>query len=269
MTHKLNGNLPRFEDIDESELAEYDARALKELSVSADPEAWSDISEINAKNWRDYDDIVTNSLWIIGARSRDGVHSGQYHGNFVPQIPYQAIRRFTKPGDVVLDTFLGSGTTLIESRRLGRHGIGVELVDSIAQGATNLIEAEANPHHTWQEVIAGSSTDNATIDQIRDTLKRRGRDNVQLLRGRAGTGKTSMMLETVEAIEAAGSKVFTFAPSAETIMAGQVGEVDAESLRQAMDFVNDERARLLRTVSNGLDVLLVETVSATRKATTE
>ncbi|MCB9918596.1 MAG: relaxase domain-containing protein [Planctomycetes bacterium] len=41
------------------------------------------------------------------------------------------------------------------------------------------------------------------------------RDNVQLLRGRAGTGKTSMMLETVEAIEAAGSKVFTFAPSAE------------------------------------------------------
>ena len=181
MTHKLNGNLPRFEDIDESELAEYDARALKELSVSADPEAWSDISEINAKNWRDYDDIVTNSLWIIGARSRDGVHSGQYHGNFVPQIPYQAIRRFTKPGDVVLDTFLGSGTTLIESRRLGRHGIGVELVDSIAQGATNLIEAEANPHHTWQEVIAGSSTDNATIDQIRDTLKRRGRDNVQLL----------------------------------------------------------------------------------------
>ncbi|MCB2102624.1 MAG: helix-turn-helix transcriptional regulator [Rhodobacterales bacterium] len=63
--------------------------------------------------------------------------------------------------------------------------------------------------------------------------------------------------------------IITFAPSAESIMAGQVGEVDAESLRLAMDFVNDERARLLRTVSNGLDVLLVETVSATRKATTE
>ncbi|MCB9079088.1 MAG: site-specific DNA-methyltransferase [Anaerolineaceae bacterium] len=181
MTHKLNGNLPPFEDIDESELAEYDARSLKELSVLANPDDWSDISEIQAKNWRDYDDIVTNSLWIIGSRSRDGVHSGQYHGNFVPQIPYQAIRRFTKPGDVVLDTFLGSGTTLIESRRLGRHGIGIELVDSIAQGAAQLIEAEANPHQTWQDVITGSSADPATIAQIRATLAAKGQDNVQLL----------------------------------------------------------------------------------------
>jgi conjugative relaxase-like TrwC/TraI family protein len=40
-------------------------------------------------------------------------------------------------------------------------------------------------------------------------------DRVMLLRGRAGTGKTSLMQEAVEAIEASGHKVFTFAPSAE------------------------------------------------------
>jgi hypothetical protein len=39
-------------------------------------------------------------------------------------------------------------------------------------------------------------------------------DRVVVVRGAAGTGKTSMMREAVEAIEANGTKVFTFAPSA-------------------------------------------------------
>ena len=41
------------------------------------------------------------------------------------------------------------------------------------------------------------------------------RDRVVLIRGAAGVGKTSMMQEAVEAIEANGKRVFTFAPSAD------------------------------------------------------
>jgi len=181
MNRSPNGNLPLFEDMDGSDFEEYDPRSLEGLTVPSEPEDWSDISEINAKNWRDYEDVVTNSLWVIGSRGREGVHSGKYHGNFVPQIPYQAIRRFTKPGDVVLDTFLGSGTTLIECRRLGRHGIGIELVDSIAQDAEELIDVEDNPHDTWQKVIRGDSTDIETIAQVREALECKGRDKVQLI----------------------------------------------------------------------------------------
>jgi len=180
MSRNLNGKLPP-EDMDSSDFEEYDPRSLEGLTVPSEPEDWSDISEINAKNWRDYTDILTNSLWIIGSRSRAGTHSGKYHGNFVPQIPYQAIRRFTKPGDVILDTFLGSGTTLIESRRLGRHAIGIELADSIAQDAEERINAEDNPHHTWQKVIRGDSTDIETIAQVRVALRARERDKVQLI----------------------------------------------------------------------------------------
>ena len=40
-------------------------------------------------------------------------------------------------------------------------------------------------------------------------------DRVILLRGVAGTGKTTLMQEAVEGIESAGSRVFTFAPSAD------------------------------------------------------
>jgi len=37
------------------------------------------------------------------------------------------IEYYTKPGDIVLDPFMGSGVTIIESTRLGRNGIGVDL----------------------------------------------------------------------------------------------------------------------------------------------
>lgn len=139
------------------------------------------IGEANGTNWREFPDIATNSLWIISSRSQAGMHRGKYHGNFVPQIPYQAIRRFTVPGDIVLDPFLGSGTTLIECRRQGRHGIGIELVDSIARDAKSRIEAEANPHEVWHHVITGDSTDDQTIERVRDILEQNGCSQVQLI----------------------------------------------------------------------------------------
>ena len=87
----------------------------------------SSFHDLDLKQWRDYPDLITDSLWSLGSRSRSSVHKGDYHGNFVPQIPEQMMRRFTKENDVVLDLFSGMATTLIECRRLGRHGIGVEL----------------------------------------------------------------------------------------------------------------------------------------------
>ena len=83
-------------------------------------EKTSALNDLDLDSWREYGDIITDSLWLIPSRDRTGAHLADYHGNFVPQIPHQAMRRFTKQGDLVIDGFLGSGTSLIECRRLGR-----------------------------------------------------------------------------------------------------------------------------------------------------
>jgi DNA modification methylase len=170
---------PLFEETEEA-IMEAEAQSLG-LLLPSEVDEIADIGEVDAKNWRDFQDISTDSLWIIESRSRESVHTGSYHGNFVPQIPYQAIRRFTKPGDAVLDTFVGSGTTLIEARRLGRHGIGLELIDAVATEAEARIQIADNPHQTWQAVIRGDSTAEEIIHQVRQLLAEKGRNQVQLL----------------------------------------------------------------------------------------
>jgi len=68
----------------------------------------SEINDINLNRWKECTDIYIDSLWIIDRRESSGVHTAGYWGNFIPQIPYQMMRRYTKKGDWVLDTFAGA-----------------------------------------------------------------------------------------------------------------------------------------------------------------
>lgn len=51
----------------------------------------------------------------------------RYPARFSPQFARAAIEAFTKPGDIVLDPFMGGGTTLVEARVLGRRAIGIDI----------------------------------------------------------------------------------------------------------------------------------------------
>lgn len=88
-------------------------------------------------------DINVDSLWIIGPRAKGGKRENNYHGNFVPQIPSDLIRRFTQPGDVVLEPFTGSGTTLYECERLGRRYIGFDINKAILDSVKSKMHKRA------------------------------------------------------------------------------------------------------------------------------
>ncbi len=150
---------------------------IKRLKKSVEKVKTSKINDINLLRWKEYDNIITDSLWILDKRDTSGAHLGWYWGNFIPQIPHQMMLRYTKKGEWVLDTFLGSGTTLIECRRLGRNGIGIELNQEVANKAKELIKKEENKDNVITEVVVG---DSRTID-IKSILSKYKINQVQLL----------------------------------------------------------------------------------------
>jgi 16S rRNA G966 N2-methylase RsmD len=137
---------------------------------------WSDIA---LNRWRDYDHVLTDSLWNFPSRASGEGHTLDYHGNFIPQIANQTFTRYTKAGEVVLDMFLGSGTSAIEALNLGRRCIGVEL----KPGLVEYVRAKVPPERLDTDVylIQGDSTDQATADGVRATLAAMGETHAHLL----------------------------------------------------------------------------------------
>jgi DNA modification methylase len=131
----------------------------------------SSINDINLNRWKEYEEVYTDSLWLIDRRDSSGVHTAGYWGNFIPQIPFQMMTRYTKKGDWVLDTFAGSGTTLIEGQRLGRNTIGIELQTRMVDQARRFVASEPNRHNVIIDVVNGDSTtaDYESILQIHGT----------------------------------------------------------------------------------------------------
>ncbi|BCU67739.1 hypothetical protein HS7_11760 [Sulfolobales archaeon HS-7] len=70
---------------------------------------------------------VTTTVWSFPKRGGWATHRGNYRGNFAPQIPRAVISRYSREGETVLDPMVGSGTTCIEAKLLGRKCIGVDV----------------------------------------------------------------------------------------------------------------------------------------------
>ncbi len=101
-------------------------------------QSWKWKREINWKN--QLGDDLNWSLSFDHLREKDTtkhVHRlHPYKGKFIPQLVEYFIDDhiddfkhtvFFKPGDIILDPFLGSGTTIIQSLELGIHSIGIDI----------------------------------------------------------------------------------------------------------------------------------------------
>ncbi len=70
---------------------------------------------------------VSTTVWSFPRRGSWATHRGDYRGNWPPQLARALILMYTEPGDTVLDPMVGSGTTCIEAKLLGRNCIGVDI----------------------------------------------------------------------------------------------------------------------------------------------
>src|SRR3989338_10941915 len=79
------------------------------------------ISDIKKQEFIDW----TNGLWTFPGQSKKG--AGGHPAPFPIELPKRCIKLFSFVDDVVLDPFMGSGSTLIAAHLHNRNGIGVEI----------------------------------------------------------------------------------------------------------------------------------------------
>ena len=147
-----------------------------EISDAAEPEAEGEdeprtvgYNDIDLSRWKEYPDVLTDSLWMMAARARGEGHQLEYHGNYIPQIATQTFLRYSKAGDVILDLFLGCGTSAIEAVRLNRRCIGVELKFDLVEYVSGRLADAVQAGEA--RLLVGDSTLEATRDAVRDEMQ--------------------------------------------------------------------------------------------------
>jgi DNA modification methylase len=120
----------------------------KRLAKLSDTDRIRDVSHVgsgfgkNISHWvgREYA-YPTNVLHLSTECANRG-HSA----SFPVDLPSWFIKLLTTEGDVVLDPFIGSGTTAMASKNLNRHCIGIEAIELYRDLALQAIERTGNGH---------------------------------------------------------------------------------------------------------------------------
>lgn len=100
-----------------------------------------DQSKMTTEEWKEY---------FAGHRNFGGARQDGHIAMFPEELPRRLIKMFAFKGETVLDPFMGSGTTSLAARNLGRNSIGYEI-------NPEFIEIAKNKLNTRQSDIAGTT----------------------------------------------------------------------------------------------------------------
>jgi site-specific DNA-methyltransferase (adenine-specific) len=114
---------------------------------------------------------ATLDVWEIAAESATRVG---HPAPFPVALVERCLHLFTYAGDVVLDPFMGSGTTAVAARRTGRHFIGYDTekqyVDSARDRVASLPASELPDLRTLKE-MARTLLSKSELDEIEENVR--------------------------------------------------------------------------------------------------
>ena len=101
----------------------------------------------NVSNWLNRDLVYPTNVLHMATESANRGHSA----SFPIGLPVWFIQLFTRPRDIVLDPFIGSGTTALAAIKLDRHYIGAELNPQYCLLAEQAISAANESRRLFDE----------------------------------------------------------------------------------------------------------------------
>jgi DNA modification methylase len=90
------------------------------------PEEIKEKSKLTEREWVEY----TKQIWNIPIPGKDDIAFGKHSAIMPEEIARRCIKLFTFVGDIVLDPFAGSGTTLKVAKELERNFVGYEIMET-------------------------------------------------------------------------------------------------------------------------------------------
>lgn len=91
----------------------------------------------NISNWVDRDKVYPTNVLHLATECNNKDHSAA----FPEGLPEWFIRLFSKPGDVILDPFMGSGTTNFVAQKMNRNSIGIDIVPEYYKNVKDKIQS--------------------------------------------------------------------------------------------------------------------------------
>ena len=107
--------------------------------------------------------LESTSVWSFPERGNWATHDGKWRGNWSPYIPRNIILRYSKEKDLVLDQFVGGGTTLVEAKLLNRNIIGIDVNNSALERCRQKIDFEYSKANGLVYITKGDARNLETV----------------------------------------------------------------------------------------------------------
>lgn len=198
---------------------------------------------------------LTLDVWSMPPESAKRVG---HPAPFPVELPEQLIRLYTYEGDLVLDPFMGSGSTLVAGTRLQRRVVGYDLdPDYVAMARTRLDAARRAAQESQEAQESESSQRDCDLEGMsatklaRTIIERAGFDVTGENRRVKGSGTTV----DIEAVDSLGATWWFLVPGSNTSYRGGL-------LRSDMVWKTLGRATALKTAGESRLVVLTTALPA-------
>jgi DNA modification methylase len=109
-------------------------------------------------------ELECTTVWAFPRRGNWATHTSDWRGNWSPEVARNLILRYSKEGDVLLDSMIGGGTTAIEAKILNRNIIYSD-VNQVALDRTKKVLNFKVDNKAWQR---GFKWDSRNLSKIKD-----------------------------------------------------------------------------------------------------